>query len=152
MNNAERQIREAICTEARTWLRTPYHHMADVRGVGVDCSMLLVRVYQAVGAAPLDLDPRPYPFQFNLHKGHEFQLEFLDKYAYRIQEPQSGDIVTWKVARSYSHVGIIMEWPDSVIHSNMVAKMVEESRGDAGFYADRDHLFYSPKMLRELSK
>jgi cell wall-associated NlpC family hydrolase len=36
--------RAAVVAEARTWIKTPWRHMADIKGAGVDCAMLLVRV------------------------------------------------------------------------------------------------------------
>ncbi len=35
MNN----IRENIVNEAMQWIRTPWHHQANIKGVGVDCAM-----------------------------------------------------------------------------------------------------------------
>ena len=32
------QTRQAIIDETVTWLRTPYHHMAAIKGAGVDCA------------------------------------------------------------------------------------------------------------------
>jgi cell wall-associated NlpC family hydrolase len=29
--------REAVIAEARTWLGTPWHHQASLKGVGCDC-------------------------------------------------------------------------------------------------------------------
>ena len=31
------------------WIGTPYHHAADVKEIGVDCAMLLVRVFCNLG-------------------------------------------------------------------------------------------------------
>jgi cell wall-associated NlpC family hydrolase len=41
--------RAAVVAEAKTWIGTPYHHAADVKGHGVDCAMLLVRIYGDLG-------------------------------------------------------------------------------------------------------
>ena len=54
-------LRQRIVEEARSWLGTPYHHQAMVKGAGVDCAMILVAVYRAVGLIPAGFDPRPYP-------------------------------------------------------------------------------------------
>ena len=35
--------RAAVVAAAREWIGTPYHHMADIKGVGCDCAMLLER-------------------------------------------------------------------------------------------------------------
>ncbi|MDO6044547.1 hypothetical protein Q4P48_08410 [Neisseria gonorrhoeae] len=49
---SETDLRARIVEEARSWLGTPYHHHAMVKGAGVDCAMLLVAVYGAVGLLP----------------------------------------------------------------------------------------------------
>ena len=96
--------RQAVVIEARTWLRTPYHHCADVRGAGVDCAMLLVRVYQACGLTPLDFDPRPYSPQWHLHRGEELYLQWLQvANAVLTTTPQAGDVAIWRFGRAYSH-------------------------------------------------
>jgi cell wall-associated NlpC family hydrolase len=51
--------RARVVKEAVGWLGTPYRHQADIKGAGVDCGMLLVRVFVDTGlVAPFD--PRPY--------------------------------------------------------------------------------------------
>ena len=45
------QLRQEIIDEAATWLRTPYHHAAAIKGAGVDCAQILIEVYAAVGLA-----------------------------------------------------------------------------------------------------
>ena len=55
----ELRQRAAVVAAARAWIGTPYHHMADIKGVGVDCAMLLVRVYCDLGLVE-HFDPRPY--------------------------------------------------------------------------------------------
>jgi len=52
-------MREKIVAEARSWIGTPYHNCADIKGVGVDCGMLLVRVFVDLGLVE-PFDPRPY--------------------------------------------------------------------------------------------
>jgi len=68
--------RAAVVAEARRWIGTPYHHQADVLGAGVDCGMLLVRVYVDTGVVP-PFDPRPYSVQWHLHREDERYLGFL---------------------------------------------------------------------------
>ena len=41
-------LREAVVTEAKTWIGTPFHHAARIKGAGVDCLMLLSRVSLSV--------------------------------------------------------------------------------------------------------
>ena len=67
--------RRMIVREARSWVRTPYHQQGDIKGIGVDCGMLLVRVFVDTGlCAPFD--PRPYANDWYLHRGEERYLGF----------------------------------------------------------------------------
>lgn len=104
-----------VVQEANKWLRTPYHHQADVLGAGVDCAMLLIRVYHACGLIP-DIDPRPYAPDWHLHRSEEVYLNSILKYADPVQEPLPGDIAAFKFGRCVSHCGIVVEWP-VIIHA-----------------------------------
>src|SRR6185437_10583982 len=72
-----------VLDEARTWIGTPYHHMADIKGVGVDCAMLPVRVFCDLGIVPL-FDPRPYPHDWMLHRSDERYLGWVKQFAQRV--------------------------------------------------------------------
>jgi cell wall-associated NlpC family hydrolase len=50
--SSEAAQRATVVAEARSWIRTPYHNCADVKGAGVDCGMLLVRVFVDTGLMP----------------------------------------------------------------------------------------------------
>ena len=67
--------RAAVVAEARSWIGTPYHHAADVKGHGVDCALLLVRVYCDLGLVE-PFDPRPYTRDWFLHRSEERYLGF----------------------------------------------------------------------------
>ena len=107
--------RAAVCAEARSWLRTPHHHMADLKGVGVDCAMLLVRVYHAAGIIPA-IDPRPYPPDWHLHRDQERYLGWLDQYGQPTEQPGPGDVAIWRFGRAFSHAGILVG-PGLMVHS-----------------------------------
>jgi cell wall-associated NlpC family hydrolase len=103
-------IREQIVQEARTWLGTPYHHCADVKGAGVDCAMILVRVYAACGLLPASFDPRPYSPQWHLHRGEElYQAWIAAAGAIETGSPRAGDVGLWKFGRAYSHAAILVD-------------------------------------------
>ena len=110
--------RAAVVTEARTWLGTPWHHMGDVRGVGVDCVMLLVRVFYACGLVPLDADPRPYAQDWHLHRSEEMYMAGINQYTEPTDSPQPGDIAMFQFGRCVAHAAIVVEWP-LVIHAYM---------------------------------
>lgn len=109
--------RAAVVAEAESWLKTPFVHEGDVKGSGVDCAMLLVRVYQAVGLLPPDFDPRPYPAQWFMHQGEERYLDIVRRLGgIEVAEPGPGDVVLYHFGRCYSHGGIVKEWP-RIIHA-----------------------------------
>lgn len=108
--------RAAVVAEALSWLRTPYHHQGDVKGVGVDCAMLLVRVYAVMGMVPPSLDPRPYPREWHLHRSTERYMGWLEQYGKPTETPQPGDVALYKFGRCYSHGAIVVD-ENTVVHS-----------------------------------
>ena len=126
---AETDARAAVVASARRWIGTPYHHMADVPGMGVDCLMLLVRVYGGLGLIPA-VDPRPYPQYWHLHRSEERYLSGVLDHAREVAEPGPGDVVLWRVGRTFSHAGIVTVWTDRerrVVHAYARARYVRES-------------------------
>jgi cell wall-associated NlpC family hydrolase len=109
--------RQAVCAEAMTWLRTPYLHAADIKGVGVDCAMLVVRVYVAQGLAPADLDPRPYPPDWHMHRSEERYMGWVQRFGERVDAPLPGDVVMWKFGRAFSHGAIVLDAAGGIIHA-----------------------------------
>ncbi len=76
-----------VVAAARAWIGTPYHHAADVKGQGgVDCAMLLVRVYCDLGLVE-PFDPRPYTRDWMLHRDEERYLGFLLARARMVERP-----------------------------------------------------------------
>lgn len=47
--------REQIVAEARTWIDTPFHHQARLKGVGVDCAGVPVGVARDLGLTYADV-------------------------------------------------------------------------------------------------
>jgi len=102
--------REALVAYALSWVNTPYHHLADVRGAGVDCAMLLVRLYVDTGLLP-PFDPRPYSPQWHQNRTAEAYLSWLDIHGSITDNPLPGDVAVWRWRedRPYSHGGILVE-------------------------------------------
>ncbi|MFT4097057.1 MAG: hypothetical protein QM651_08020 [Rhodoblastus sp.] len=123
----ESRTRGRVVAEARGWLGTPYHHCADIRGVGVDCGMLLVRVFVDTGlVAPFD--PRPYTHDWMMHRSEERFLSSLMARSRPVETPQPGDVALWKVGRCYSHGAIVTSAaPLNVVHAVIsYGRVVEE--------------------------
>lgn len=112
----ETELRAAIVAEAISWERTPYHHHARLKGVGVDCAQLPAAVFEAVGAIP-HLEPE-YSEQWMIHRDEELYLAEIRRWARDIEvaDARPGDLIVWKFGRTYSHSAIVIE-PPLVIHA-----------------------------------
>lgn len=123
---AERSMREEVVKAARSWIGTPYHHMADVKGHGVDCAMILVRVYCDLGIAA-EFDPRPYTRDWFLHRDEERYLGFLLARSREVRVPNLGDVAVFRVGRLFAHAGIVSRLdPLCIIHAFAPAMCVVE--------------------------
>jgi NlpC/P60 family putative phage cell wall peptidase len=122
----EAEQRAAVVAAARSWIGTPYHHAADVKGAGVDCAMLLVRVYCDLGLVE-PFDPRPYTRDWMLHRDDERFLGFLLARAREVSDPRPGDVILFRFGRCFSHGGIVA-WRDplTIVHAFAPAQVVLE--------------------------
>ena len=120
--------RAAVVAAARRWLGTPYHPCADILGAGVDCGMLIVRVFVDCGLAPA-FDPRPYAQDWHLHRGEEKYLNFVLDLCEETRTPAAGDLMLFKWGRCYSHGGILVApAPVAIIHAYQPAGLVLEEQ------------------------
>ena len=123
--------REKVIEVAKSWLRTPYHHMGRVKGAGADCLTVLAEIYQEAGLVPKIEIPH-YPHDWHLHRSEERYLTGLLQYTREVQKPQPADIVLWKFGRCYSHGAIITAWPE-IIHSYTGRGCIYENADSAQF-------------------
>ncbi len=122
----ERAARAAVVAAARSWIGTPYHHAADLKGVGVDCAMLLVRVYCDLGLVD-PFDPRPYTRDWMLHRDEERYLGFILARTRLVDAPGLGDVILFKIGRCFAHGGIVtMTAPLTICHAFSPAGYVIE--------------------------
>jgi cell wall-associated NlpC family hydrolase len=151
MSPLELQQRAAVVAEAETWLGTPYHHEARIKGHGVDCAQILVGVFANVGLIEPVALPH-YPADWNLHRDEERYLDILARYTREIEAPVlcplgvaasqpgasrsvlPGDIVVWKFGRCFSHGAIVVAWP-FVIHAYVGSVCVLEDAERASWLA-----------------
>lgn len=126
--------REQVIKEARTWLGTPHHNHACVKGAGVDCGQFPIAVYEAAGIIP-HIDVPPYPPDFHLHNDKEWYLETVLQFGQEIDTPKCGDFVLYKIGRVFSHGGIVIKWP-LIIHA-YVGQGVVLADGTQGHMGDK---------------
>jgi cell wall-associated NlpC family hydrolase len=116
------QDRIRVVEEAKSWLKTPWHHQANKKGVGVDCAMFLRMVYINAGIIkPFDVDN--YKEQWFLHRDEERFLSFMNRFGKEINNPKPGDAIIFKYGRCFSHGAIVIEYP-IIIHSYRPSKYV----------------------------
>jgi NlpC/P60 family putative phage cell wall peptidase len=147
MPDASAMQRTAIVAEAVSWIGTPFHHAARIKGAGVDCLMLLAEVYERAGIVPR-VEPPFYVPDWHLHRDAERYLEGLRSYAREIDgspeqtAPLPGDIALFRFGRTFSHGAIVIEWP-RLVHAYWAVRIV--TWADATLYplAGRDVRFFS---------
>ena len=141
----EKAFRDAIVTEAKTWLRTPYRDHCGIKGVGVDCAYFPFRVWQAVGIIPPEYEPPPYlPQQWMNKEEDPTYMNELTKFASEIPVTKigPGDLVIFKLAASWTHGGIVVEWPHFIVHP-LVSIGVTGSHIDEGFLWRRAKRYFT---------
>lgn len=134
--------RDLVITEARTWLRTPYHHQARIKGAGVDCATLLCEVYEAAGVIP-HVDPTPYPADWHQHvkDGSERYLGWLSRYGREVDDAAPGDVIVWKFGRCFSHAAIYIG--DGLIIHSYIGQGVRLERRDSSVFDGRDVKYFT---------
>lgn len=114
---AEAEQRAAVVAEAKTWLGTPFRNCADVKGAGVDCAMLLIRVFADTGIIE-EFDPRPYSFQWHMHHDEERFLGIIETLGKEIVPPpdlpcealaKQGDVIVYKFGRCFAHGALVID-------------------------------------------
>ena len=120
--------RPRVVAEACRWIGTPYHPEADVRGAGVDCGMLIVRVFVDTGLVS-PFDPRPYPPDWHLHRSEERYLGFVFDRCREVPLARAapGDVIVFRYGRCHAHGGIVT-CPDplTLVHAFSPARAVIE--------------------------
>ena len=148
--------RKRVVEIARSWLGTPYHDCACIKGHGVDCAYLLKAVFEEAGLeAPIDVPT--YSPQWFLHRDAELYLNTVMDRAIEIDEAESlpGDVVLYQIGRCFAHGAIIVDpgFP-VIIHAYKQAACVclgEGNGGDLAQIADgkpRPRRFFTRKDWR----
>lgn len=143
--------------EALAWLPTPYADHAGIKHIGVDCAFFPLKVFQAVGRIPLDFvvpDYSPQKWLNSPSQKDKYHLRFEDttfldivlKFAKREiyeEEVLPGDFVIYKVAASWTHGGIIIKWPEYILHPIVDRGLVGSHGINEGFLLKRPRRFFS---------
>lgn len=111
--------RHQIIQIARTWIGTPYHHQASLRGVGVDCIGLVRGVYRELYGTEAQ-DVPAYSGDWGDSNGNEDLLEAGRRNLVEIplEDAGVGDVVALRwVASSVAKHAVILSEDDRMIHA-----------------------------------
>lgn len=114
-----------IVKEAFTWLGTPYHPHARVKGAGCDCATFLLEVFE------IQDDVGHYSPERHFHSSEEEYLGWLMKFGTEIKKPKQGDVAVFKIGRCFSHGAIIVD-EKTIIHSHIGQGVVLANISDFG--------------------
>jgi NlpC/P60 family putative phage cell wall peptidase len=125
-----------IVRQARTWLRTPFHHQARLKGKGCDCLGLIVGVVDELGLKDRNgkllasYDEITYPTEPDGAYLTQRLTELLEEVP--IAEAQPGDLALFKVRDNPQHLAILTDYEGALgmIHCFAPARAVVEHRLD----------------------
>ncbi len=130
-------IGERIAQSAMKWLGTPYMNNTMIRGLGVDCSYLLVAALVDSGVmSPNRLHIENYSNEWHLHHSEEKYLKYVQQVADEIEEGaplKKGDFLLYQYGRCISH-GAIYVGSGLVIHSFVDQGVILSKLDDSLFY------------------
>lgn len=119
----EQEIRNKIVTEAKSWIGTPYHPNAQVKGAGCSCATFIYAVMLECGLVPEEKIGN-YSNDWFLHIREDIYTKRLMRLLRYTSEPRSavtyrntpilpGSILLLKAAgaRYNNHGGIVTQWP-----------------------------------------
>lgn len=131
---------DKLISAARSWLGTPYHHRARVKGIGADCGQLVIAAHVEAGFVA-DFDTGFYTTDWHLHRFEDRYIEFVERHLRRFDndelsidarlienpayEAPSASVVVFRVGRTFSHGGIVTRWP-FFVHAYQPSAIVEE--------------------------
>jgi hypothetical protein len=150
----ESRERGDVVAEARTWLRTPYHTMGRIKGVGCDCYTLLLEIFFRMGLFTDKDEGLFYPRDWFLHARNDHYKvrilrharEMVEHFCSPTEMRAAGNIVLLNVSKRRGsidvHGGIITDWP-KVIHAYPPCVMEADARYHPAF-AGGSLEFFSP--------
>jgi len=122
---------DKIITEARTWIGTPYHHQASLKGVGCDCLGLIRGVWRALYDEEPEAPP-PYTPDWAEACGGETLLDAATRHLQSIETAGAGagDIVLfrWRGHLPAKHCAILTG-PETMIHAHELTPVAEVPLG-----------------------
>lgn len=106
-----------IAKAACEWIGTPHVNNAKVKGIGVDCGMLLIAALEDSGTIKKDdIKIKPYSNEWHLHRNEEWFKSYVEQYCDKVDDLQVGDFLLYQYGRCVSH-GAVYIGNDTVVHA-----------------------------------
>ena len=110
MTAAQLSVNARVVEIARSWIGTPYHHQAGVKGVGCDCLGLVRGVWRELYGQEPETPP-PYTPDWGQVGGRETLLEAADRHFQRVSldDMAPGHVVIFRMRPKAiaKHCGIV---------------------------------------------
>ncbi len=124
-------LRQQIVQEARTWIGTPYHHQASLKGVGCDCLGLIRGVWRALYGEEPEAPP-PYTPDWAEARGSETLLYAATRHLQTIDMADAGPgnvvLFRWRNQLPAKHCAILTG-PETMIHAHESTPLAEVPMG-----------------------
>lgn len=111
--------RERIVFAARSWIGTPYHHQASVRGVGTDCLGLVRGIWRDLYGRDAERPP-PYSRDWAEASGRETMLEAAARHLIAIpaEAATAGNVIVFRLrAGTVAKHAAILSSGTTMIHA-----------------------------------
>lgn len=118
--------RADVVREARSWKETPFHHQGRMKGVGVDCVGVVIKVAQDLGLTTFDADGYgTIPNGRHLRQGCTDNMDPIPT-----DEIRPGDVLLMRWERFPQHLAVVTEGHGvrglGVVHSySQIGKCIE---------------------------
>lgn len=125
--------REDIQREALTWIDTPFHHQARVKGVGIDCAGVVTMAPRPFGLSDFDItDYSRLPQGDSIRRLLDEHMDPLE-----IDDARGGDVVLFafktRKGEVEQHLGVLVDDAGGMrfVHAWGVAEKVVSTAFDA---------------------
>lgn len=124
----------AIAKAAMEWLGTPHINNAKVKGIGVDCGMLLIASAEDAGVIEKDsVKVKPYSNEWHLHRDEEWFRSYVEQFCEKVDDLQVGDFLLYQYGRCISH-GAVYVGNNTVVHAIVNRGVVMSNMNETMFY------------------
>jgi cell wall-associated NlpC family hydrolase len=125
---------EKIAEAAKKWLGTPQINNAKVRGVGIDCGMLLLASTEDAGLIAKDsVKVEPYSNEWHLHRSEEWFLHYVEQHCEKVTDLKAGDFLLYQYGRCISH-GAVYVGDGMVVHALVNQGVIMSNMNETMFY------------------